>query len=155
LDCNGFSPISKNVKPYMACTDLHGANGGRFHDNGWYIGHDEPSIQFFSNARNSGNNMAWEITLPKQDPTPTQSGSSVATFELTPTFWLSLALCDPQSYPQNAVHAGQRFEYREPTANGCGFSGIGTPILPSWLGTSNQLHWPRRALDAVVRCSQH
>ena len=101
LDCNGFSPISKNVKPYMACTDLHGANGGRFYDNGWYIGHDEPSVQFFSNTPKSGNNMAWVITLPEQDPTPTQSGSSIATFELTPAVWLSLDLCDPNSYPQN------------------------------------------------------
>jgi hypothetical protein len=102
LDCNGFSPISKNVKPYMACTDLHGANGRRFYDNGWYIGHDEPSIQFFSNTPKSGYDLAWVITLPKQDPTPTQSGSSIATFELTPAFWLSLDLCDPNSYPQNA-----------------------------------------------------
>ena len=102
LDCNGYSPISKNVKPYMPCTDLHGANGGRFYDNGWYIGHDEPSVQFFSNAPKSGNDLAWVITLPKQDPTPTQSGSSVANFELTPAFWLSLDLCDPNSYPQNA-----------------------------------------------------
>jgi len=101
LDCNGFSPISKNVKAYMACTDLHGANGGRFYDNGWYIGHDEPSIQFFSNTPKSGYNLAWVITLPKQDPTPTQSGSSIATFELTPAVWLSLDLCDPNSYPQN------------------------------------------------------
>ena len=100
LDCNGFSPISKNIKTYMACTDPHGPNGGRFYDNGRYIGHDEPSVQFISHTENSGNNMVWEITLPKQDPTPTQSGSSVATFELTPTFWLSLALCDPNSYPQ-------------------------------------------------------
>lgn len=101
LDCNGYSPISKNVKPYMACTDLHGADGGRFYDNGWYIGHDEPTIQFFSNTPKSGNDMAWVITLPKQDPTPTQSGSSVATFELTPAVWISLDLCDPNSYPQN------------------------------------------------------
>ena len=101
LDCNGFSPISKNVKPYMACTDLRGANGGRFYDNGWYIGHDEPSIQFFSKTPKAGYDLAWVITLPEQDPTPTQSGSSIATFELTPTFWLSLDLCDPNSYPQN------------------------------------------------------
>ena len=78
LDCNGFSPISKNVKPYMACTDLHGANGGRFYDNGWYIGHDEPTIQFFSNTPKSGYDLAWVITLPEQDPTPTQSGSSTS-----------------------------------------------------------------------------
>jgi hypothetical protein len=101
LDCNGFSPISKNVKTYMACTDLHGANGGRFYDNGWYIGHDEPTVQFLSSRPNSGNNMVWRITLPERDPTPTRSGRKVATFELTPAIWFSLALCDSNSYPQN------------------------------------------------------
>jgi hypothetical protein len=102
LDCNGFSPISKNVRTYMACTDPHGQNGGRFYDNGWYIGHDEPSVQFFSSRPNSGNNMVWSITLPERDPIPTQSGTRVATFELTPAIWTSLALCDSNSYPQNA-----------------------------------------------------
>lgn len=101
LDCNGWSPISSNVKRYMACTDPHGANGGRFYDNGWYIGHDEPSVQFLSSRPNSGNNMVWRITLPKKDPVPTQSGTSVANFELTPAFWFSLAICDSNSYPQN------------------------------------------------------
>jgi hypothetical protein len=101
LDCNGWSPISPNVKRTLPCADPHGANGGRFYDNGWYIGHDEPSAQFFSSKPNSGNNMIWRVTLPKRDPIPTQSGTSVATFELTPAFWFGLALCDPNSYPQN------------------------------------------------------
>jgi hypothetical protein len=100
LDCNGWSPISTNVKP-LACTDLHGANGARFYDNGWYIGHDEPSVQFFSSRPNSGNNMVWSITLPQRDPIPTQDGKSVASWELTPAIWFSLAMCDPKSYPQN------------------------------------------------------
>jgi hypothetical protein len=100
LDCNGFSPISTNVK-HLPCTDLHGANGGRFYDNGWYIGHDEPSVQFFSSRPNSGNNMVWSITLPERDPIPTQDGKSVAWWELSPAIWFSLAMCDPKSYPQN------------------------------------------------------
>lgn len=101
LDCNGLSPISHNVKSTMFCTDPHGANGERFEDNDQYIGHDEPSVQFFSTQHGSGNNMAWRFTLPKRDPIPTQSGSHVATFELTPTFWFSMALCDDFSYPLN------------------------------------------------------
>lgn len=101
LDCNGWSPISKNIRP-MACTDPHGGSSGkRFYDNGWYIGHDEPDVQFYSNNPGSGNNMVYRITLPQRDPAPTQSGSSVAWFELTPALWFSLALCDPSSYPQN------------------------------------------------------
>jgi len=100
LDCNGWSPISPNVKRNMACSDPRSMKTTRFLDNGWYIGHDEPSVQFFSTRPGSGNNMVWRIRLPQRDPVPTQSGSSVATFELTPTFWFALALCDPNSYPQ-------------------------------------------------------
>jgi len=57
-------------------------------------------VQFFSTRPGSGNNMAWRIRLPQQDPVPTQSGSSVATFELTRGFVFGLALCDPLSNPQ-------------------------------------------------------
>lgn len=100
LDCNGWSPISKNIKP-LPCTDPHGLNGHRFYDNGWYIGHDEPTVQFYSHNPGSGNNMVYRMTLPGTDPVPTQSASSVAWFELTPAYWFSLALCDSSSYPQN------------------------------------------------------
>jgi hypothetical protein len=85
----------------MVCTDPHGGSGKRFYDNGWYIGHDEPDVQFYSNKPGSANNIVYRITLPKRDPVPTQSGSSVAWFELTPAIWFSMALCDPNSYPQN------------------------------------------------------
>lgn len=85
----------------MTCADPHGGSGKRFYDNGWYIGHDEPDVQFYSNNPGSGNSMVYRITLPGRDPVPTKSGSSVATFELTPAMWFSLALCDPASYPQN------------------------------------------------------
>jgi hypothetical protein len=106
LDCNGLSPISHNVKRYMACADPHGEYGERFYDNGVYVGHDEPSVRFLSSKHNSGSSMVWRLTLPKKDPVPTQSGSSVANFELTPAIWLSLALCDSNSYPQNPCKPG-------------------------------------------------
>ena len=101
LDCNGWSPISRNVKGAMVCADPHGLNGKHFYDNGWYIGHDEPSAQFYSNQPGSGNQMFWRFNLPKRDPVPNQSGTSVATFELTPAIWFGLSLCDPNSFPQN------------------------------------------------------
>ena len=85
----------------MTCTDPHGGSGKRFYDNGWYIGHDEPDVQFYSTSPGSGNNMVYQITLPQADPVPTQSGKSVAWFELSPAIWFSLALCDSNSYPQN------------------------------------------------------
>jgi hypothetical protein len=85
----------------MICADPAGFNGVRFSDNGWYIGHDEPAINFFSNVPGSANNMRWQITLPGKDPAPTQNGKSIANFELYPAFWFSVALCDPRSYPEN------------------------------------------------------
>jgi hypothetical protein len=37
------------------------------HAGGEYVGHDEPSVLFKSNAAGSGNNMTYTMTLPK-DP---------------------------------------------------------------------------------------
>jgi hypothetical protein len=98
LDCNGYSKIQKPLKVYDRCTDPKGYDGGRFYDNGHYIGHDEPTVQFLSNKPGSGNNVQWQITLPKER---TRSGASY-TFENQIAFWFSMALCDPQSYPQGA-----------------------------------------------------
>lgn len=92
LDCNGHSLVQKPLRPHDTCTDFHGYWGGRGYDNGYYIGHDEPSIGFISTLHHSGNNMRYAITLPVERPLPaTQS------FENYVTFWFSLALCDPNS----------------------------------------------------------
>jgi hypothetical protein len=97
LDCNGYSQIQKPLKPQQACADFRGAYDERGYDNGHYIGHDEPSIGFISTAAHSGNNVQWEFTLPRERPLPaTQS------FENFAAFWLSMALCDPQSFPKGA-----------------------------------------------------
>src|SRR5713101_7309543 len=78
LDCNGWSASSSvpNIKDNRVCADLlsHLANG-------WYVGHDEPSLQFFSSAAGSANNMQYTITLPGAEPSPKQDGSQTATFE--------------------------------------------------------------------------
>lgn len=97
LDCNGFSLIQKPLRLVDACTDLRGLNGQRAEDNGHYIGHDEPSMGFYSSVPNSGNNMQWLITLPVERPLP-----ATQTFENYITFWFSLALCDPGSFPRGA-----------------------------------------------------
>lgn len=96
LDCNGFSKIQHPLKSDMACTDIQGYDGGRGYDNGHYIGHDEPSVQFISKAAGSGHNVQWKITLPKEHPLP-----AIQTYENYITFWYSMAICDPNSYPQN------------------------------------------------------
>src|SRR5690349_14005672 len=66
-----------------------------------YVGHDEPSNLFYSNVPGSGNQMRYQLTLPK-DPSPnnpTQAGKSF-NFELHPAFWFGMAMCDTQSYPE-------------------------------------------------------
>jgi len=109
LDCNGFSPVQKPLREFN-CTDIAGGKkanantwGGRFYDNGHYIGHDEPDTGFLSSAPGSGNNVTWTITLgrdPKGTPTAVNPGHDVSDwFELTPAPWFSMALCDPNSYP--------------------------------------------------------
>jgi hypothetical protein len=97
LDCNGFSKAQTPIKPNMTCTDFTGSWGGRGYDNGHYIGHDEPSVGFYSTAHHSGNNVQWDLTLTRDHPLPaTQS------FELFPAIWFSMTLCDPDSYPNGA-----------------------------------------------------
>jgi hypothetical protein len=92
LDCNGHSQIQKPLRPQDSCTDFRGEYGKRGYDNGHYVGHDEPSIGFISTVPHSGNNVQWEFTLPRERPLPaTQS------FENFIAFWLSMALCDPNS----------------------------------------------------------
>ncbi len=65
----------------------------------YYIGHDEPSILFFSNTSSSGSNMQWRLNLPASEPSPKQDGSKVSNFELYLVFWIGLELCDPNSFP--------------------------------------------------------
>lgn len=96
LDCNGYSKIQKPLKAYQTCADFRGYDGGRGYDNGHYVGHDEPAMEFASNAPGSGNNVQWQITLPKERALP-----ATKTFENQIAFWFSMALCDPNSYPQN------------------------------------------------------
>lgn len=68
---------------------------------GYYVGHDEPSMLFYSPANGSGNHMRYNITLPT-DPSasnPTAPGKSYQ-FELSGADWLGMAMCDTQSYPE-------------------------------------------------------
>jgi hypothetical protein len=109
LDCNGFSPIQKTLKPTMVCTDprsIENGAGARFEDNEHYIGHDEPSIRFLSDVPGSANNVTWTETLPKDPaalPTVATPGSDVTHwFELSIAPWFGMALCDQYSYPQTA-----------------------------------------------------
>jgi hypothetical protein len=66
-----------------------------------YIGHDEPATLFYSHKPGSGNDVTYQIVLPKDPPTrPTQDGSGgTYNFQLFPAFWFGMILCDPNGSP--------------------------------------------------------
>jgi hypothetical protein len=79
------------------CTDAN--------DNppGEYVGHDEPSLEFKSGLAGSGNDITYTMTLPTEPSSfPTASGATGSTwnFQLRPTFWFGLTLCDTESAPE-------------------------------------------------------
>src|SRR5215467_11375667 len=131
MDCNGFSPAFQPVKRMGSlCTDLirTDADGSayRFLDNGHYIGHDEPSVKFLSNAAGSASTMTYVMKLaddPRARPTVTSPAVSHYA-ELSPAPWFGVPICDPKSYPQNActpasdTNSGSS---RDPNAAGSAF----------------------------------
>jgi hypothetical protein len=71
--------------------------------NGEYVGHDEPSVLFKSGRPGSGNNMTYTVTLPrdpKKQPNASGKGGATWNFQLRPTFWFGLTLCDTESAPE-------------------------------------------------------
>src|SRR5215470_15669605 len=68
---------------------------------GHYVGHDEPSLAFYSHKPGSGNHMSYNITLPKEPSAsnPNQVNKSYS-FELSGADWFSMVLCDTQSFPE-------------------------------------------------------
>ena len=65
----------------------------------YYVGHDEPSVLYYSNVPGSGNRMRYQLTLPRE-PSPKVIAGRSWTFQLTPAIWFGMAMCDTQSYPQ-------------------------------------------------------
>jgi hypothetical protein len=66
-----------------------------------YVGHDEPSLVFYSNVAGAGNNATYTFRLPR-DPSaanPNTPGKSYE-FELNGALWFGMALCATQSYPE-------------------------------------------------------
>jgi hypothetical protein len=91
--------VALNCAESTLCAEV--ANYADVFGPNYYVGHDEPSTLFYSNRPGAGNQMRYNLTLPT-DPTPTNPtapGKSYQ-FELSPTFWFGLALCDTQSYPE-------------------------------------------------------
>jgi len=68
---------------------------------GHYVGHDEPSMAWYSNRPGAGNHMRYTVRLPA-DPSashPNAANKSYA-FELSGADWVGMAMCDTQSYPE-------------------------------------------------------
>jgi hypothetical protein len=71
--------------------------------SGQYVGHDEPSLEFRSGIPGSGNDITYVMTLPrdpKTQPNASGAGGTTWNFQLRPTFWFGLTLCDSQSAPE-------------------------------------------------------
>jgi hypothetical protein len=67
-----------------------------------YVGHDEPSVLFHSGVPGSGNDITYKIKLPKEPNNRPHNNGSGGTwnFQLRPTFWFGLTLCDTMSSPE-------------------------------------------------------
>ena len=99
----------------------------------YYIGHAEPTSEFFSTRPVSGNNMQWKFQLPATEPTPDQAGTRIANFELFPTLWIGLALCDPNSKPYGSCVAVS--DANNPNTAGAAF--LELQFYPPGLNCSN------------------
>jgi hypothetical protein len=85
------------------CTEVEQANSQNgYLDNGYYVGHDEPSMEFVSNTPGSGNSAQYSVTLPTEPSFPPNGSAAgpVWDFQLTPTFWFGMVMCDNQSWPE-------------------------------------------------------
>jgi len=81
----------------ILCAEQRENPGG----NEYYVGHDEPSLLFYSNTPGAGFNNVYRIRLPKDPPLlPKQDGSGGTwNFQLHPAFWFGMAMCDDQGTP--------------------------------------------------------
>lgn len=89
--------INCDERGSVFCLDRH----TRQNYEGEYVGHDEPSLIFYSDVPGSGNSSIYTVTLPKDPPiAPKQDGTGgTFNFQLHPAFWFGMAVCDTQSAP--------------------------------------------------------
>lgn len=91
---NSWSGCASNTR---LCTEV--ADPGPIF--GHYVGHDEPSVLFYSNVPGSGNHMQYNVTLPKEPSGPFSDTKSYSAQD-SPAFWFGMAMCDTQSYPESS-----------------------------------------------------
>ena len=104
----GLTSSASSAAP-KAPTHIDCSNGARFlctevRDSdsvfGHYVGHDEPSVLFYSNQSGSGNQMSYSGILPTEPSATNVPGKHVYSFQYAPAFWFGMAMCDSQSYPE-------------------------------------------------------
>ncbi len=108
----------------------------------WYVGHDEPSLEFKSSQPGTGNDMTYVVTLPKDprvQPNATGVGGTTWNFELRPTFWFGMTLCDSESAPDSSLVQ----------IDGCFFDN------EDWDGQSYRFDWPGTNPNPVVDQALH
>ena len=98
---NAAADTSSSYKPgctesFPLCTEV--ANPQEAFGK-YYVGHDEPSVEFYSSTPGSGNHAQYQLTIPTE-PSGSFSESKGYDFELHPAFWFGMAMCDTQSYPE-------------------------------------------------------
>jgi hypothetical protein len=98
---------------------------------GWggsYVGHDEPSLLFYSNRPGSGSNQNYVVQLPKDPPkAPNQNGTGgTDNFMLHPAFWFGMAMCDTQSFPNFTTNC--------PAGSDSNIFNSPDPSSPSYIG---------------------
>jgi hypothetical protein len=91
-----YGSAASCTQPHPLCSELDDPYPA-FGDT--YVGHDEPSILFYSAQPGAGNRMRYRVTLPTDPPPAPITGRSY-NFELHPAFWFGMAMCDTQSYPE-------------------------------------------------------
>jgi hypothetical protein len=120
-----------------------------------YVGHDEPSLLFYSNRSGAGSNNVYRLRLPKDPQTLPISDGSGGTwnFQLHPAFWFGMAMCDTQSFPEythSCQAASDSNIFDSPNPANAHYIGKhpGTAFMemqfypPGWLFTSfDPTHW--------------
>jgi hypothetical protein len=80
------------------CTEVHDSE--QVFGEGVYVGHDEPSLLFYSNEPGSGNRARYQLRLPSDPPPQPLPGKRAYNFQLHPGLWFGMALCDTESSPE-------------------------------------------------------
>jgi len=97
----------------------------------YYTGHDEPAVLFYSNKNGAGNNMSYQLNLPKDPAKPPPGGS--ANFQLHIAFWFGMAMCDSQSSPNPGGSAIGPTTPCKPDSDSNIFTGT-NPGSPNYIG---------------------